>query len=74
MNGWKVFAIVLLILFILETVGVFWIASVGLNLMNKEKECQINVCADYDSFYFDDIESTCYCYRNNEMVLQQYLK
>lgn len=71
-NGWKVTAIIFIILFLLETIAVVGIMSVGVGEINKETECANDICQTYDAYqYYSD---TCYCYRNNEVAYTKYMK
>ena len=72
-NGWKVTAIIFIILFIFETLLFVWLMSLGLGIIAKESECQINVCDDYDSYYYDDYDEICYCYTDGEIEHQKFL-
>ncbi|KKM88832.1 hypothetical protein LCGC14_1254880, partial [marine sediment metagenome] len=45
MNGWKVTAIIFIILFILETVFFIGILSIGFSEIDKENQCIYNVCS-----------------------------
>ena len=71
-NSWKTIAIIFIVLFIVETIIFFGLLYVGTATINKENQCAINVCADYDAYIFD-YDDMCYCYRNNEIVYQEYL-
>jgi hypothetical protein len=75
-NGWKVTAIIFIILFLLETISFIWIAQIGTDVINNENICSINVCGNnqYDSFYYDSIENICYCYTNGEITYQEVLE
>ena len=75
-TGWKAMAIVFIILFTLGTLFIIWAWDYGTNLVEKENECVYNICnsEDYDAYIFDDIESICYCYKNNEIVYQEYIR
>ena len=73
-NKWKITAIIFITLFILETIFLVWAISYGTGILEKETECSINICADYEAFYFDDTENVCYCYLDNEIAHQEYVK
>ena len=73
-NVWKLIAIIFIVLFILETIGVIYVTNVGLNVINNEKECSYNTCKDYDAYYFDSYEGICYCYRGTEITKQEFIK
>jgi len=71
---WKTIAIIFIILFILETLLFAGLIYIGQQEINRDTECQINICADYDAFIYDRYTQTCYCYRNNEVVLERWMK
>ena len=76
MNKWKVTAIIFIILFSLETLAVFYLYSIGEEVIAKENECMVNVCGDdiYDAWLYDRYDEICYCYTNHEITHQEYIK
>lgn len=50
-----------------------WAYNVGVDIIESENDCNVNVCSGYDAFYFDEYNSMCYCYKGNEIVYQEYL-
>ena len=73
MNGWKIAFWILFVVIILETVSFGYVFYLGNEIINDEYECQINICADYDSYYYDLYDGVCYCYEDNEIVVQKFL-
>jgi len=73
-NGWKVTAIIFMILFILETLAFVGTIFLGVNMINKENECSYNICQGYEAFIYDDYSNVCSCYKQGEVVKQEYLK
>jgi hypothetical protein len=75
MNGWKVFAIILLIIVILETFLIGYFFKVGMEAIEQETECSINICSEYDAFAYDEYEEVCYCYLNDveDPVHKEYI-
>jgi len=73
MNGWKVTAVIFIILFIIESLAVLWVWNLGTDLIEKENTCIVNVCTDADTYYYDQLENICYCYQNNELTKTEYL-
>ena len=69
-NGWKIFAIILLILLILETSIIGFLFYIGSNEIKKETTCSNLICAGdkYDAYFYDSYLSTCYCYKDDELV------
>ena len=72
MNGWKVTAIIFIIISIVELVLFVGLIKLGINIIEKETECQVNVCAGYDAFYYDG--DICYCYEDNEITKEEYIR
>lgn len=72
-KGWKILAIVLLVILVLENAFILW----GVSLVNKdtanEKECMLNICQDYSSYYYNVDQQMCSCYENKEVKYQKYL-
>jgi len=73
-NGWKVTAIIFIVLFILESLLIGWAYNYGTESIENETECSYNICDGYDSYYFDDYENVCYCYIDGEIEHQEYIK
>lgn len=74
-ENWKILAIVLLIVVIVETSLIGWFWLLGAHYLEKESECSINVCGDkmYESYYYDDYEGICYCFADGEVAYQEYI-
>ena len=75
-KAWKVTAIIFILLFLIETALVVWIFSVGINEINQETECQINVCnkPEYTAYEFDTVDNMCYCYIEDEVAYKEFIK
>jgi hypothetical protein len=74
MNGWKVTAIIFITLFIIETMFFFYLLKVGTDVISEEEECRINICEGTDSFYYDMYDRMCYCYEDDEIVREEYIR
>ena len=70
---WKTIAIIFIILFTLETLFIITIFKVGFDVQKEENVCSINICSEYNSYYYDSVESICYCYKNGEIKYQEYV-
>lgn len=70
---WKTIAIIFIIISLLEFTIFVWAINVGTDIIEKENECSINTCGTYDTYYFDDVSSICYCYEDKELILYRYL-
>ena len=75
MNGWKLTAIIFIVLFILETVFFIGILSIGFSEIDKENQCIYNVCSSpiYNSYTYYDYEGICECYTNGILKKTEYL-
>ena len=83
-DTWKGIAIVFIILFIIQTSLWIWATNLVLNDLEKEEQCIINVCGynyateqwmdKYDGYSFDEDISTCYCYEEDYISKQEYIK
>lgn len=75
MNGWKVVAWIFIILFILETVGLAFLIKLGMDTINEEKQCALNICQNngYEAYLYDSTSKMCSCYKNNEIAYQEIL-
>ena len=77
-NHWKTIGIIFIVLFVLETILVIWLFSVGTSMINNETECSKNICGEVEnavSYQYDDYEQICYCMdADGEIVKQQFIK
>ena len=76
MNGWKVTAIIFIVLFILETAFFIGILSIGISDIEKENQCAYNVCdgSGYQSYIYYEFTGVCECYNNGELMKTRYLE
>ena len=74
MNGWKVTAIIFIILFIAETILFGYVYKLGADMIEKENECALNICQEGQTYYFDYVYDICYCYENHEIVHEEYIR
>ena len=72
-NGWKIAFWILFVILILENIVIGYVFKMGIDMVNNEIECQVNVCSGYDAFIYDNYAQMCYCYKDNEIVVQKYL-
>ena len=79
-NVWRILAIIFIALFVIETIFLIWIFSVGTKMLKNENICAINICdlgsedTPYDSYYYDDYEEICYCYTGDEITHQEVIQ
>jgi hypothetical protein len=67
-NGWKITAVIFIILFVLENVGIVVLMFYVQDDFDREYECVYNVCSGYEAYNYYDFEGLCECY--NEGVLE----
>lgn len=72
-NPWKAWAIVFLVIAILEGFTLGYFISAGIEGTDNEYDCALNVCEDYPSYYYDWTYETCQCYEDNELVKTTYM-
>lgn len=72
-KGWKITAIVLMVLFVLETMLLIWAFNVGTEAIGNESECAYNICEGYDAYQYDDYSKVCYCFEGKEITHQKYI-
>ena len=68
---WRTFAIIFIILFILETIFIIWAWDMGTQEIKNEEICSVNICVGYDAYFYAD--SYCDCYRDNELLYTEYM-
>lgn len=61
MNGWKVFGIIMMILVIGLMGTIYYFYTLGVDMVNSENHCSVNVCDGYVSYYYDSTTRLCYC-------------
>ena len=78
-NGWKLTAIIFIILFILETSLLIWAINSNLNDFENENICSLEVCPSnsyiiYDSYYYEQWTKICECNINKELINNKYIR
>lgn len=66
-NGWKVTAIIFIILFALETLLIVYSVNEATKDEQRELDCS-ELCTDdsYVGYYYEPVENKCYCSSNGE--------
>lgn len=72
--GWKVTAIIFIVLFTLSAGVIIWAYDVGTQAIEDEMMCSNDICYYYDAYLFDSSSNMCYCYQDNEVALTKYIK
>ena len=81
-NKWRNIAIIFIILFALETIYLIWAFSIGNKDIIRENECIANVCGvtvdnpleEYDAYYYDTYTQMCECYKDSELIHQEFMR
>lgn len=73
MNKWKVIAIVSIIINILFLWLMISTVSSALEIIINEDEC-VNICSEYEEYFYDQTDESCYCFEDDEPVLVRSLK
>jgi len=78
MDGWKITAIIFIIIAIAEFSLLAWWWNVGTAYIENEETCAYEICDldesyDYDAYFYDDYDNTCYCYIDNEVAKVKYI-
>jgi len=64
-TGWKVIAIIFILLFVLETITVIWITLWAINSsyeeLNNQNYCYYDFCSKYPYAEIDE-NNVCFCY------------
>ncbi len=70
---WKTIGIICIVLLVLETLLLIYAYNLGTDMIEKENECNINVCQGYDAYFYDEVTKVCSCYQDNELEYEEYL-
>lgn len=71
---WKTVAILFIIISILEGATLYYVFSEGTKIIENENECSINICSEQSVYYYDVVESMCYCFEGEDIVKEVYIK
>ncbi|GAH07915.1 unnamed protein product [marine sediment metagenome] len=75
-RGWKITAIIFIVLFILSLLLFRYIVNLGNQMIEDENVCRVNVCGSderYTAYDFDVYENICYCYAGDEIAHQEII-
>jgi len=61
-NGWKIAAVIFIVLFVLETLFLAWAFSVSRDEIEKERKCAYDVCQEYNTYSYDSDTNLCECW------------
>ncbi len=72
-TGWKIIAIIFICLFILSSLLIVSFYKLGSEVIKNENECSINICSDYETFFYDSYEEICYCFIDGEVEYSEFI-
>jgi len=72
-TGWKIIAIIFIILFILETMFLIWAFNLGEQAEVNESKCVYSICDGFKSYQYDQYSNMCYCFVNGEVIKEKYV-
>lgn len=72
-NGWKVAAIIFIIIITLLAGLIIWGYTEAMEEIEKEKECMGETCWDYEYYSYNTDLDLCTCYLGNEVAYQEFL-
>lgn len=72
-NGWKVTAIIFILLFVVETLFLCYAFNLGTSVENNRVKCSNDICFNLkaSSFTFDEYSNTCICRDENNKIIYQ---
>ena len=75
-NGWKVTAIVCILLLIAETSLIVWAYNYGTESIDNKIKCSNEICFNIDSsaFIYDEYTNTCECYQGEEVIHREIIE
>ncbi len=74
-NGWKVTAIIFMVLFVTLVGFIFWANTLVNEDTERENQCLYNICSEGSYYKYYDFEKVCECYDENyELIKQEYME
>ena len=76
MNKWKITAIILLIICVIESSIIIWGYMESDRYWDNDLKCSMNICedGDYTSYYYSPTTGICYCYQDEEIKHEEYIR
>lgn len=68
MEKYKLVAIILAVICILQFGVIMWSWSYGNQIVEMEDECGNVICKGYTAYSFDPVESMCYCWSGDKLA------
>lgn len=70
-TGWKIIAIVSIILLICALASIALIFKAGTNYEAKRTACAYDICelgqGEHDSYFYSDVDDSCFCFSKGEL-------
>lgn len=60
-KGWKILALIFIMLFIIETVLVVWVFSIGIKVIENENKCAAECYIETGFYSYDSTDNSCFC-------------
>ena len=73
-NGWKITAIIFMVIFLLQLILMVWFISWANESIDKENQCSYNICSEYEAYTFDDFTNVCSCYTDKELLYEEFVR
>lgn len=78
LKGWKTTAIIFIVLFTLETLFLGFMFKTGVDTINNENKCNVNVCSNLKEtvtgYYYESSTNLCYCYNEKDIIYKQLME
>jgi len=74
-NGWRVMAIIFLIVAAVEFLVLVYSYNTGIEIIQNEEYCSASVCdlGGYDAYYYEIETKICYCYLGEDIAYTERL-
>lgn len=71
---WKLIAWIFIIICIIQTAFIVWSYSMGTEYIEHEAKCSNTICrGEADAYVYEPYEDKCYCYKNGEIIKEEYM-
>ena len=73
-QGWKIFAIILIVTNVLTLLLIISAASLGVEMIENELECSDEICFNMENaamYFYDDMDNICQCMDYEGTVIYQ---
>jgi len=70
---WKVIAIISILLNLFFLSYLVYEEVSFRQFLRGDTECAVNVCGEYDSYYYNSFEKVCTCFEGDEIAFEAYI-